>query len=166
MSTFQVPQFIDQKPKIVGPLTLPQFFYIAGAAGIIFACFYIFNFFLWILIGIVVVGIAVALAFGKINGQEMPAVIGAGIKYLIQPRMYTWQRVAEKKTIEYDELEKIEALRKNMSIQDKLKSITLSITTGKFFSPSQFRTEQKKKEGYQVATFITGEKRVVKRVDY
>ena len=112
------------------------------------------------------VGMAVSLAFGKINGQEMPKVIGAGIKYIIQPRVYTWQRIAEKKTIEYDELEKIEGLRKKMSIQDKLKSIALSITTGKFFSPSQSRAEQKKKEGYQVATFITGEKRAVKRVDY
>lgn len=166
MSTFQVPQFIDQKPKIIGPLTLPQFFYLAGAAGIIFACFYIFNFFLWILISIVIVGIAVTLAFGKINGQEMPAVISAGIKYLTQPRVYTWQRIAEKKAIEIDEFEKIEGLRKKMSIQDKLKSIALNITAGRFFSPSQFRTEQKKKEGYRVATFITGEKREVKRVDY
>lgn len=112
------------------------------------------------------VGTAVALAFGKINGQEMPKVIGAGIKYLIQPRVYTWQRIAEKKTIEIDELKKIESLRKKMSIQDKLKSIAINVTTGKLFSPSQLRKEEKKKEGYQVATFITGERRTVKRVDY
>ena len=29
MATFQVPQFIDEQPKVVGFLTLPQFLYLA-----------------------------------------------------------------------------------------------------------------------------------------
>ncbi len=162
MATFQVPQFIDQKPKIVGPLTLTQFFYIAIASGIVFASFYIFNLFVWILVSIVFVTIGVGLAFIKINGREMPKVIRDGLYFFLKPRIYTWQRITEEPL--YEE-EKIENTRKTMGAREKLNSIVLNVTTGKLFSPKQMRSEQKKEE-YQVATFETGERRKIKRVDY
>ena len=74
MATFQVPQFIEEKPKIIGPFTLAQFLYLAAAAAISFASFYVFTFFLWILITIIVGGAAAALAFGKVEGQEMAKI--------------------------------------------------------------------------------------------
>ncbi|MFB6212783.1 MAG: PrgI family mobile element protein, partial [Candidatus Magasanikbacteria bacterium] len=43
MAKFQVPQFIEQKPKIVGPLTLQQFIYLASAAAVSFLSFYMFS---------------------------------------------------------------------------------------------------------------------------
>lgn len=142
MATFQVPQFIDQKPKIVGPLTLSQFFYIAIAAGISFASFYVFSLFIWVLISIVFVTISVGLAFIKINGQEMPKVIRAGIHFFLGPRIYTWQRTIEAPL--YEE-EKIETARKTMGAKEKLNSIMLTVTTGKLFSPKQMRNEWKKR---------------------
>ncbi|MEW6617470.1 MAG: PrgI family protein [Patescibacteria group bacterium] len=162
MATFQVPQFIDQKPKIVGPLTLSQFFYIAIAAGISFASFYIFNLFVWVLVSIILITLSIGLAFVKINGQEMPKVIRAGLHFFLGPRIYTWQRTMEEPI--YEE-EKIENARKTMGTKEKLNSIVLNVTTGKMFSPKQMRNEQKKEE-YQVATFETGERRRVKKVNY
>ena len=38
---FQVPQFIEIEDKIFGPLTIKQFIYIAGGAGL---CFILFRF--------------------------------------------------------------------------------------------------------------------------
>lgn len=163
MSTFQVPQFIDKKPKIVGPFTLSQFFYVAVAAGIVFASFYIFNLFIWVIVSIVFVSIGVGLAFVKVNGRDLPLVVKDGIGFFLKPRMYTWQKIEERAT--YGGGEEIETMRKSAGTLEKLNSVVLNVTTGKIFSPKQLRKEQKKEE-YQTATFITGEKRRVKRVDY
>jgi len=164
MSTFQIPQFIEQQAKIVGPLTLPQFLYIAAAGGIIFISFYVFAFFLWVLISATVTTIALALAFVKIDGEPLPRVVLSGLNYLLKPRIYTWQRVFPQKTLEVSDLEEVELLRKNMSVQEKLKSIALNITTGKIFSAP--RAERPPGKSYEVVTFMTGERRLAKKVDY
>jgi len=162
---FQVPQFIEQKPKIVGFLTLPQFLYLAGAAGVSFAAFYIFNFFLWLLVTVVVGAVAIALAFVKINGQEFLKVTIAAFGFFLKPRTFTWQRAAAQAALDTESIEKLEALRRTMGLQERLKSITLAITTGKFLSAF---THLPKEEGerHQTVTYLTGEKKVAKRIDY
>lgn len=92
MSAFQVPQFIDVEDKVVGPLTLRQFLFVALAAVIIFLSKSIFAFWLWIMLSIVVGCLGIALAFVKVNGQPLSKVVLNGIKYLIRPRLYVWQR--------------------------------------------------------------------------
>jgi hypothetical protein len=165
MATFQVPQFIEEKPKIVGFLTLPQFLYIAAAGGLSFAAFYAFNFFLWIIITLVLAAIALSLAFVKINGRPLPKVLQAALVYLWRQRKYTWQRAMKQAELDISEIEKLEAVRKKINFQEKLKSIALNITTAKLFSPKAKR-EEKDKGKYQVVIFATGERGIAKRVDY
>ena len=162
MATFQTPQFIEQEAKIIGFLTLPQFGYVAVGGIIIFASFKIFSFFLFLMIAVIIGGLTIALAFVKINGQTMPKVILSAFFYVWSPRIYTWQRVAPQTTLEIPDFQKIEEIRKNMSVQEKLQSIILNVTTGKVF---KFKPE-KGQEGFQAVTFATGEKRMVKKVDY
>ncbi|MGC9611179.1 MAG: PrgI family protein [Minisyncoccia bacterium] len=163
MSNFQVPQFIDRKPKIVGFLTLPQFLYVAGAALVGYISFYIFNFFIAVIITTVFGLIGVAFAFVKINGQEFPQVVTSVFGYFWQPRLYTWQRQIRTESINLDKVEEIENLRSRMSLQEKLKSAALSVATGKFFKPK----ENQKKEGeFETVVFLTGERREAKKVDY
>ncbi len=165
MATFQVPQFIDEQPKVVGFLTLPQFLYLAAAAGISFASFYVFTFILWLFITLVVATVAIALAFVKVNGQSFPAVLRSALTYYWKPRIYTWSRtLPESKIPGVAELEKIEAIRQRMGIEEKLKSLALQITTGKIFSRPAEKVS--KSQEYQVVTYLTGEKKVAKRVDY
>lgn len=162
---FQVPQFIEEQPKIIGFLTLPQFLYLAGAGGLSFLSFYVFSFFLWLMITIVLAGIAIGFAFVKISGQPLPKVLLAAFGYIWKPRQYTWQRAMKESELDISSLEKMEAVRKNMTLQEKLKSIALSVTTGKIFSPKTGE-EKEKKEKYQVVTYLTGEKQMAKRIDY
>ena len=167
MPQFQVPQFIEEKPKIIGPLTLAQFLYIAGAAGISVIAFYTLDsFFLSFLIVIIAGGIAIGLAFIQINGQNLPAVIGAALTYWQKPKTYTWQKEFPMTEIDVSALEKIEVLRRNMSLQEKIKSATLNITTGKIPLFKGKKQPVDKKKEYQVVTYLTGEKRLAKRVDY
>ena len=166
MASFQVPQFIEEKSKIVGFLTLPQFLYLAGAGIIAFLSFKIFSFFLFLLVTAVVGSLAIAFAFVKVNGQPFPSVVGAGIGYLWAPRVYTWQRSIEERTIDVSDLERIRAIRNNMSLGDKLKNAILAATTGKLFKPEDGALRGPNGERYQKVTYLTGETRLAKRVDY
>lgn len=161
MAEFQVPQFIEEKPKIVGPLTISQFLYLAAAGGVSILGFYILTFTLWLFLSIIVVGAAFALAFVKVNGEDLPAVLLSGFSFIWRPRRYTWQRAMEQTTLDIADLEKIQTLRKNISIQDKIKSLAQSITTG-----SILRSKPTTSERYQAVTYLTGERKVAKRVDY
>jgi len=99
MATFQVPQFIDIEDKIIGPLTLKQFMFLAGAGIIIFILYSVLQFWLWIIVSIVIAGAGLGFAFVKINGQPLSKVAVNGLKYLIRPRLYVWQRGQAKKSI-------------------------------------------------------------------
>lgn len=160
MATFQIPQFIEKKPKIVGPLTLQQFLFIAGASFLCFLTYYTFEFFLWIIFSLFIEAIGVLFAFGKINGQDAPAVIKSLFSFLMKPRLFIWQKV------QVEDAEKsIEESRGLLSIQKKLQSIMLSASTGKKTSSTTVNSDTKGKN-YQKAVFSTGESRDVKRVDY
>jgi len=157
---FQVPQFIDQKPKIVGFLTLFQFLYLAGAGVIGYASFYVFSFFIALLITIVVGIVAIAFAFVKINGREFPRLVADAFGYVWNPRVYTWQRISPQTSVNFEE---IENARGRMSLQEKLKSVALSVTTGKFFKSASGSGDGEK---YETVVYLTGETGRAKRVDY
>lgn len=160
---FQVPQFIDQKPKIVGFLTLQQFFYVGGAALLGYISFQIFNLFFAVLITFVVGTIGLSLAFLKINGQDFPKIMASAFSYFWQPRTYTWQRINPTTTIELDRFNSIENLRKKMSLEERLKGVALRVTTGKFFAAKPPKGEAR---GYETVVYLTGERKQAKRVDY
>jgi hypothetical protein len=163
---FQVPQFIEEQPKIVGFLTLPEFLYLAAGGGVSFLCFYVFSIFLWVIITVVIAAIVVGLAFVKINGQPMPKVLAAAFGYVWSPRQFTWQRAMQESELDTSNIEKFEAARRSMKFQEKLKSLTLSVTTGKIFSSLNSGPTETKKEKRQAVTFLTGEKQMAKRIDY
>jgi|ERR1051325_5201481 hypothetical protein len=162
MSNFQVPQFIEERPKIVGPLTLPQFLYVAAGALVSLITYYTVGFsFIWIVVTSVMGVVALALAFIKIEGQELPKLLISAFDFLLKPKTYLWARPDLVKTIDVPDLEN---LRNRMGFQEKLKSIALNITTGRFFANGPRPSDNAKK--YQIVTYLTGEKRLAKRVDY
>ena len=70
---YQVPQFIEIEDKIIGPLTLKQFVYLAGGAGLSYLVYAVTNPYLPIFIVVAlmlpVAAFGVALAFYKINNR-------------------------------------------------------------------------------------------------
>ncbi|MCL4399734.1 PrgI family protein [Patescibacteria group bacterium] len=160
---FQVPQFIEQKPKIVGPLTLIQFFYLAGAGAVSFIAYNLFNVFLWVIVTFIAFGAGIALAFVKINGQDMTKVLGSVVRFLFSSRVYTWQRQVAKTTLELSD-EDLENLRKKMGIGERLKSLALKVSVGRVLSKDQPKENEEDK--YEVVTYLTGERKVAKRIDY
>lgn len=161
---FQVPQFIEEKPKIIGPLTLAQFFYLAGAAGISILAFYTLHGFIAFLVLIIAGGIGASLAFVKINGMDLPNAVLAAMKYWQKPKKYVWRREMEMTDLDISSIEKIKALRTNMGFQEKMKSAIKGVMTGNipFFKKKEGRGEGE----YQAVRYLTGETKMAKRVDY
>ncbi|HOK94483.1 MAG: PrgI family protein [Candidatus Paceibacterota bacterium] len=99
MPTAQVPQFINMESKIVGPLSLRQFLFLAGGGALIFALNFILSTGLWLLVSLFIAALAIALAFVKVNEQPLHKILLNAFKFYASPKLYTWQRSQEKKEL-------------------------------------------------------------------
>jgi len=89
---FQVPQFIDIEDKIIGPLTLKQFLYMAGGLMVLAFLWLYLELGLFIIVAVPIVLLSLALAFYKINGRPFIYFLGALATYLTKPRLYLWKK--------------------------------------------------------------------------
>ena len=88
---YQVPQFIEVESKIVGPLTLKQFIYIAGTIGLCVLFVFYLPLILAILLTIPVVALGAALAFYRVNGKPFIEVLEAGFNYYTGAKFFLWK---------------------------------------------------------------------------
>ncbi|MFH1656265.1 MAG: PrgI family protein [Candidatus Nealsonbacteria bacterium] len=111
---FTVPKFIENKPKIIGPLTFKQFVFVGTAGGICLFLYFIIPISLFIIITIFLLGGAFALAFIKIGKDPLPVVIRNLLVYNFNPKIYLWKKeIGTPKTIILKKKEKIPAFIKN-----------------------------------------------------
>jgi hypothetical protein len=90
---FNVPQFLDIEDKVIGPLTLKQFGYLAGAGGVIFMIYStVPNFVLVVLLSLPVFLLGVALAFLRINGRPFINLIISFFTYMTKPKLFIWRK--------------------------------------------------------------------------
>lgn len=175
---FQIPQFIDVENKIVGPLTLRQFLYLAAAGGLSFLSFFIFAAWLWFIITAILAAIAVSLAFIKYNGQPMIKIAFYALGFLWKPKLYLWQREIKEKTITLPDIPQISAIEKRKNLSEyfpTMPSVTKlwqDITTSKNPIPKREKPHRvlnwnkQSEEKFALFKKITGDREVAKRVDY
>jgi len=89
---YQVPQFIDIEDKIVGPLTLKQFLYLAGGGGIVLFFFFALKIAFAIILGIPIAAISFLLAFGTIKGVPLPRYLVSMLGFAFKPQKYLWRK--------------------------------------------------------------------------
>lgn len=92
---FQVPQFIEVEDKIFGPLTLKQFIYLAGGGALSFILYKFFPFYVAVLFIAPTVGLALALAFYKVNNKPFIVIMEAAVKYFVGNKLYIWKKEKE-----------------------------------------------------------------------
>ncbi len=97
MQQYQVPQFITVEDKIFGPLTIKQALYLGAGGGIVFLAKTLFASFIFVPIAIIVGGLALSLAFLRINDIAFPTILKNALRYIYRPRFYIWKREAQKK---------------------------------------------------------------------
>lgn len=98
---FQVPQFIEVEDKIFGPLTLKQFIYLGGTAGLAFT---IYSFtkgissILGVILGLPVLAFGFALAFYKFNEKPFLNVVESAVKFYLSEKLYIWKKKEQPNT--------------------------------------------------------------------
>jgi hypothetical protein len=91
---FQVPQFIEVEDKIFGPLTLKQFIYLLGGAGLSFLVYtLIHNLVISAIVILPIIGFTLALAFYKINNKPFINVVEYAFNYYFGSKLYIWKKV-------------------------------------------------------------------------
>lgn len=161
---FLVPQFIETEDKIVGPLTLRQFGWVAIAGIICFALFFVVNFGIWIVFAVLIGGAGFAFAFVKINGRPMSVVVRAAWAYFWQPQQYVWQsdRKMPATGVPPKEGASFEKIVSSMA----LKTAWRVTATGSKEPEAGLAPKKPAQERYQIFRGLTGEQRAAKRVDY
>ncbi len=92
MMEYHVPQFIEVEDKIIGPLTLKQFIYIAGVVGLCVVFFSYLSFIFALLLSIPIIALGAALAFYKVNGKPFIEMLEAGFNYYISEKLLLWKQ--------------------------------------------------------------------------
>lgn len=125
---YQVPQFIEVEDKIFGPLTIKQFVYVAGGAGLAFVLWKTLPSVLAMPFIGAVGALAVALAFFKVNNRPFIIALEAAFMFITHSRLYLWQanRKKKKKDIESAQLSSGELEVPNLA-EHKLKQLAWSL---------------------------------------
>ena len=89
---FQVPQFIEHEPKVIGPFTFTQFVYIGVAGAAALFLYFILPVSLFFISAIVLGAVGFGLAFVKVAGKSLPAVLLNVFTFSISPKTYIWKR--------------------------------------------------------------------------
>ena len=97
---YEVPQFIDVEDKVFGPLTIKQFLYLIGGAGVSYLLWVSFPAFFAILFIIPVAALALALAFYRINDRPFVQAIENGVQYFMSNKLYLWKKEPKRKVTE------------------------------------------------------------------
>jgi hypothetical protein len=93
---FQVPQFIDIEDKIIGPFTLKQFVYLAGGAGMAYMAYAFLPIFISIFLVLGIAGLALALAFYKVNNKPFIDFLESAFLYYTKQNLYIWKKEERK----------------------------------------------------------------------
>ena len=152
---FQVPQFIEVEDKIFGPLTLKQFIYLVGGAGLSYILYALLPGFISLFLIPPVIILVILLAFYKINNKPFIFIIESYLKFLVSNKLYIWKK--EEKKIER-KTEEVSATSASLFIvpklsESKLKDLAWSLDVQKKVSQTIYSAEKKQLESRKGASF-------------
>ena len=172
---FQVPQFIETEDKIVGPLSLRQFIYIAVAGGLSAGLYFSIGGVVWVIGSLIIFAAAIALAFVKIEGRSFLNIVSSAANFYWKPQTYVWQpnhpiaTIPRAKPVKISKPEKkpLSTIMEKLASGSALHSTLVKLQTAEHGKESdrQF-LEHKMEARYQIFRRETGEKRAAKRIDY
>lgn len=152
---YQVPQFINVESKIVGPLTLKQFGFLAAGFLLIFFSFFILNFLVWLIFALFIAAISLAFAFLKHNNRSFSVLVISVFRHFWRAKKYTFRKEPT-------------SLKSNEGIEDlslRLYTSKKPIKNERFKLPFLKRF-QKATDKFEILRKVTGDKEVARRVDY
>jgi len=151
MQQIVVPQFIDTEDKIFGPITTRQFVILVVTGLLLFLEYKLSDFTLFILEFIITFGIAVLLAFVKINGMPFHFFLLNFIQTTKSPKTRIWRRVVDeselKQAIKQPTILTKPVLSNKPNLpSSRLQELTLLIDTGGVYRPDEEEGSSKSEE--------------------
>lgn len=96
MQDFQVPQFIEDESKLVGPFSFAQIFILIGGSALAILIYNLFIKVIGIPIALIVLFLTILLAVGKVHNFPLYKMIVHIIKHFFLPKSYLWKQPAGK----------------------------------------------------------------------
>lgn len=133
-----MPQFIEVEDKIFGPITTRQFVILLSAGLVLFIAYKIADFTLFIFLLAIIGGLALILAFVKINGQTFHYFILNVIQTMRRPSRRIWrQACTEQELEEFRQADRVEIpeaiLRKEPISYNRIRDLSLIVNTGGYY---------------------------------
>src|SRR3989344_6760285 len=171
---FQVPQFIETEDKIIGPLTLKQFLYVAACGFGSFLLYFVLEVWLWLIVALVIMSIGISFAFLKVNGRNMAFFARSAMSYVWNPKTYVFRaRTISAPAHEMAEAKYVKAPAKAVPapIQSRIKNISEQLATSKTaipkreqaLPPSLASAPKEVKERYEMVRRITGDSEMARK---
>ena len=138
MKQFQVPQFIDVEDKILGPITMRQFFIMLIPLGAGILLYFLLRFWLVVIIELpLVIGCAL-FAFYRPYGMRFSRFFSAFLSYSLKPRMFIWKREEHARVVFTGEGSTPKAIEVKKHVgHEGLKAKKGSIETGSVYREEQ-----------------------------
>ncbi len=157
---FQVPQFIETEDKVVGPFTLRQFMYVAGAGVLSAVLYFTVATWIWFILTVVILGGAIGVAFVKIEGRPLGNVILSALGFYWKPQTYIWKSKEElTATAQSQE-------GGGLSLEKIITGTLLHKRWEGLQGGQKMPVENKMNSRYQIFRRISGARDAAKRVDY
>lgn len=137
-----MPQFIEVEDKIFGPITTRQFIILLVAGLILFICFKLADTALFIFLAAFIGGLALVLAFVKINGQPFHYFLLNIIQTMRRPSRRIWYKSFSKnelqESIKSGKVEVVEAavVVPKMSYS-RIRDLSLIVNTGGYYTGNE-----------------------------
>lgn len=93
---YQVPQFIEVEDKIIGPLTIKQFVYIVGGAGMAFIFYTYLPIYIAVIPIAIIIPLSLALAFYKKNNKPFIDFLESAFLFYTKQNLYIWKKQDKK----------------------------------------------------------------------
>ncbi len=132
---YQVPQFIEIEDKIIGPLTIKQFVYLVGGAGMCFIAYTFLPLILALLLIAGIVPLSLALAFYKINNKPFVDFLESAFIYYTKSNLYIWKKVPKKLEPKQKEEEEMEQIFVPRLSDSKLKELSWTLDINESLNP-------------------------------
>lgn len=173
MAQFEVPQFIDTESKIVGPLTLKQFGFIAAPALVCFFLYFTLVLWVWLPVAIILMGAGASFAFIKINERPLYLLAIYAVKFFWEPKLFLWKRPVVQEVITIPTVvitAQRHALQETQKNNSNVAKLWQELATTRGPIPQREKEPQPNvgdvREQFEVFRRVTGEKEVARRVDY
>jgi len=142
---FVVPQFIDVESKIIGPITPRQFIILFITAGMIALCYKLADFTLFLIEGVLLLGLGIILAFVKINNQPIYYFFLNIVNVAKKPGLRIWRRevipVVERNIKEKAKREKTVVNVRQPLSSSKFSQVALLVDTGGRYEEDSAKTK-------------------------